>query len=205
MSAQFTEDAILARIFAAIGTTNRYAVEFGARDGVGNSNTHLLRVREGWTCLLLDSHPKAPFVHQAWLTAENIADTFASYGVPASFDLLSIDVDGMDFYLWQALDGYRPRVVIIEFNSSFGPEESVVIPYDPGYRWDKTAYYGASAAALVKLGRSRGYTLVDVIPRVNLVFVADEALAGTELGPCPLPTCAPYGYRAGPPRRWEAY
>jgi hypothetical protein len=94
------------------------------------------------------------------------------------------------------------RVVVIEYNSNFRPDESLVMPYDPTHRWDKTDYYGASAAALVKLGRERSYTLVDVTPRVNLFFVADEALAG--LAACALPPRAPYGYPVSK-RHWEVY
>lgn len=204
MSARGGEAAIVQRIVAAIGTTNRYAVEVGARDGMGQSTTYRLRVDHGWTCLLLDARPKAPIVHRVFLTAENIGPTFVRHGVPAAFDLLSIDVDGNDFHLWRALSAYRPRVVVVEYNSSFGPDESVVMPYDPAHVWDKTEYYGASAAALVKLGRTRGYTLVDVTPRVNLFFMVDEALPDSGLVPCPLPPRAAYGYPATT-RRWEGY
>lgn len=195
---------ILDRIFAEIGTTNRYAVEFGARDGVRASNTWRLRINRRWTCLLLDAKPMAPIVHPAFLTAENINAVFAGHQVPAEFDLLSIDVDGNDLWLWKALSGYQPRVVVIEYNSRFGPDESFVMPYDPAHRWDKTDYYGASAAALVKLGRQKGYTLVDSTPRVNLFFVRDDALVGSSLAVCALPPADPYGYPHSP-RAWEAY
>ena len=202
MSSQSREDAILARIFAAIGTTNRVAVECGARDGVKGSNTHQWRA-QGWRCVLFDRAPKAPIVHQVMLTAENIADTFAAYRVPASFDLLSIDVDGNDFHLWKALAGYTPRVVVIEYNASFAPHESVVMPYRAQHHWDKTNYYGASAAALVKLGREKGYVLVDYTPQLNLIFVrADVAVHLEDMA---LPPAAPYGYPSDGGRRWEAY
>jgi len=194
MSAQFGEDAILARLFARIGTTNRVAVECGARDGASKSNTHDLRVNHGWTCILFDAVSKSPLVHEVFLTTANINQAFAAHDVPAAFDLLSIDVDGQDFYLWQALPHYHPRVVVIEYNSRFGPEESVVMAHRPDHRWDKTDYYGASAAALQKLGRQRGYSLVEYT-RANLIFAKDETL---------LPPKAPYGYPRGT-GRWEAY
>jgi hypothetical protein len=204
MPSQGPEDAILARIFDAIGTTNRYAVEFGARDGVRLSNTHALRL-QGWTCLLLDANPVAKIVRRAFLTAENINATFARYAVPADFDLLSIDVDGNDFYLWQALSGYRPRVVVIEYNCRFGPDQSVVIAYRPDFIWDRSNYYGASAAALVKLGAEKGYVLADVSPRINLVFVrADLGIAARAIPPaepCPHPARL-RGRVMLPPRQW---
>jgi len=193
MSSQFEEDAILDRLFTRIGVTNTVAVECGARDGIGKSNTHQFRAR-GWTCVLLDSHPQAPVVQKAFLTAENIQQTFRAQQVPATFDLLSIDVDGNDFYLWKALTDFRPRVVVIEYNSRFAPSERVVMAYSPTHRWDGTDYYGASAAALVALGREGGYSLVDYT-RANLVFVKDEAW---------LPPRAPYGYPPGR-GRWEVY
>jgi hypothetical protein len=196
MSSQFGEDAIVERLFARIGTTNKFAVEFGARDGVGNSNTHALRVHHGWTCVLLDCCSKAAIVSQIFLTAENLQQTFLVHRVPKTFDLLSIDVDGNDFHLWKALTAFTPRVVVIEYNSRFGPDESRVMPYNPAHRWDKTDYYGASAAALVKLGREKGYTLVDYTPKVNLFFVKDDAN---------LPPKAPYGYPPAPHPRWEVY
>jgi len=195
MSSQGQEDAILERIFTRIGTTNKFAVEFGARDGVRNSNTWNLRVNHRWECVLLDCCSAAAIVDEVFLTAKNIVQVFVAHRVPKAFDLLSIDVDGNDFHLWKALARFTPRVVVIEYNSAFGPTESVVMPYNPRHRWDKTTYYGASAAALVKLGREKGYSLVDWTPRTNLFFVKDEVL---------LPPRDPCGYPMTP-RRWESY
>jgi hypothetical protein len=202
MSSQGQEDAILARIFDEIGTTNRIAVEVGAGDGVRNSNTHAL-VRQGWARVLFDAAPKALCVIRARVTAANVNALLQAYGVPAVFDLLSIDVDGNDFHIWRALTVATPRVVIIEYNSSFGPQQSVVMPYYPAHVWDLTDYYGASAAALVKLGRQKGYTFVASEPKINLVFVRDSVLTDG-LVERPLPPAEPYGY---PPSRqtWEVY
>jgi len=191
MSSQFEEDAILDRLFTRIGTTNTVAVECGARDGVEKSNTHQFRAR-GWTCVLLDCQPQSPAVQAVFLTAENIQATFRAQRVPPTFDLLSIDVDGNDWHLWKALTDFRPRVVVIEYNSRFGPADCAVMAYNPAHRWDQTDYYGASAAALVKLGRDRGYSLVDYT-RANLIFVEDAAW---------LPPRAPFGYPVGR-GRWE--
>jgi len=202
------DDATLARLFEIIGTTNRIAVDIGARDGVKGSNTYPFR-QQGWTCVLLDAAPKGPLVRQAWLTRENIRPTLIAYEVPPSFDLLSIDVDGNDLWLWEGLStGFRPRVVVIEYNSRFAPTESVVMAYNAAHRWDRTTYYGASAAALVKLGARLGYALVSVTPKQNLFFVrhdaADEATLAA-LGTVPVPQADPCGYPSDRGRRWEVY
>lgn len=94
------------------------------------------------------------------VTAENIQNLFEKYHVPKFFDLLSIDIDYNDYWVWNAIEDYVPRVVVIEFNSSIPPNESRVVPYDPEARWDGTNYFGASLLALKKLGEKKGYTLV---------------------------------------------
>ncbi|MEE9282003.1 MAG: hypothetical protein V3V67_17675 [Myxococcota bacterium] len=155
------EDGVIRRIFECIGTTNRYFVEFGARDGRTESNTAYLRIHLGWRGLLMegDARLAGPAVRREFVTAENVNRLFARHGVPASFDLLSIDIDGNDYWVWRALR-YRPRVVVIEYNIFFPPDDAKAIRYDAGHVWDETRYHGASLAALRKLGEAKGYALV---------------------------------------------
>lgn len=167
--AQFGEDRIAARIFQKIGVTNRIAVEFGADDGMRKSNTAYFRLNEGWQTWLFDAEPTADTVHLAHITAENVNEIFAASAIPHVFDLLSIDIDGNDLWVWQALI-YAPRLVIIEYNPRWRPRKSRVVPYDPAFIWDRTDYYGASVSALVRLGRTKGYTLA-ASTRTNLIFV----------------------------------
>ncbi len=173
--AQGEAEDVLRRIFRTIGVANRFAVEFGARDGVQWSNTADLRLNHGWTCLLMDIEPRAPFVRQERITAENINFVFGCHGVPQRFDLLSIDVDGIDFWLWKALT-YRPRVVVIEYNQTFGPDESFTVPYDPDFAWDHTPFYGASPRALTTLAHEKGYVLAEWLPvnSPNMFFVDEQ-------------------------------
>jgi hypothetical protein len=155
-------DGVLLRILQCIGTRSRYFVEFGAKDGFIESNTAHLRIDRGWGGLLLEGDAervREPVRHE-FVTAENVNALFAKYRVPRDFDLLSIDVDGNDYWIWKAIDGYHPRVVVIEYNIFFGPSVCKTIPYSADFRWDKTPYHGASLAALRKLGREKGYTLV---------------------------------------------
>lgn len=166
--AQSGEDKKVARIFRAIGVTNRVAVEFGAADGRRKSNTAYFR-DHGWTVHLFDVAPLDPVVQQADITAENVNAIFTAAGIPLAFDLLSIDIDGNDLWVWKALR-FLPRVVIIEYNPRWKASKSRTVPYDPDRRWDGTNYYGASALALYRLGTTKGYDLV-ASTRSNLIFV----------------------------------
>lgn len=173
------EDGVISRIFDCIGTTNRYFVEFGTGADGSERNTRLLE-RQGWTGLLMDScaDPAHPEVRREIITAENINELFEKYSVPEEFDLLSIDIDGNDYWVWRALHRrYRPRLLVIEYNAFVPPDESKAIRYDPGFRWRGTDYFGASLLALANLGASKGYALVYCERRgVNAFFLrADYA------------------------------
>lgn len=98
-------------------------------------------------------------VHREFITAENVNAVFERHKVPRVFDLLSIDVDGNDYWIWKAL-GHRPRAVVIEYNAHIPPGESRSIAYDPGFKWSLTDYFGASLLALARLGKAKGYELV---------------------------------------------
>lgn len=162
-------DKVASRIFKEIGVTNRVAVEFGAVDGWHHSNTAHFRQVLGWDVRLFDIEPLSSLVTKADITAENINQVFADAGVPQSFDLLSLDIDGNDLWVWEALT-YKPRVVIIEYNPKWPAHKSRTVPYDPARRWDRTNYYGASVLALCTLGQKKGYDLA-AYTRANLIFV----------------------------------
>ena len=178
------EDGVLNKIFQLIGTSSRYCVEFGAHDGMTNSNTYLLRM-QGWDSLLLDRmyENSAINLHKEFITAENITDLFDKYNVPHDLDLLSIDIDFNDFYVWKALDAkYEPSVVVIEYNATHLPHEDKVVKYQPYFCGEGTNYYGASILALYHLGRSKGYSLVYADKEgVNLFFIRDDILEKKKL------------------------
>jgi len=173
------EDGVLSKIFEIIGASSKYCVEFGAYDGITGSNTCLLR-KQGWDSLLLDRMFDIPKMnlHKEFITAENITTLFDKYKVPPNLDLVSIDIDYNDFYVWQALDPkYQPKVVVIEYNSAHLPDQDKVAKYMPYYCGDGTMYYGASILALFNLGRSKGYSLVYAEKAgVNLFFIRDDVL-----------------------------
>ena len=175
-TSQSGEDGVVAAIFAMVGVKDRFYVEFGCGDGL-QCNTARLR-RQGWRGLLMDgmAEPAAPDtrIHREWIDADNINALFAKHGVPREFDLLSIDLDGNDYWVWQALE-YRPRVVICEYNANLGPTERLAIPYEPDHQWDGTDHYGASLTALDHLAREKGYTLLYCNRTgVNAFFLRDD-------------------------------
>lgn len=181
------EDGVLQKIFDIIGVTNKYYVDFGAGNGHYASNVKYFKEAYGWEGLLLEGIRTAgdPSInlHPAFITAENICDIFKQHNVPSEFDLISIDIDGNDFYVWQALSAqYKPRVVVIEFNRCFNYDEDKVMAYDANYRWDSSEYCGASICALYNLGRSLGYSLVyQESSGANLFFIRDDALEQAEI------------------------
>jgi hypothetical protein len=172
------EDGVLAALFAQVGVTNRYCVEFGCADAT-ECNTALL-LEQGWQGLLMDpagvSRNPWAAVRTELVTAENVNSLFRKYGVPEAFDLLSIDIDGNDYWVWRAL-AYRPRVVVIEYNAHVPPTERKAIRYDPSFRWGGSDYFGASLRALAELGLHKGYALVYCESTgTNAFFVATDLL-----------------------------
>jgi hypothetical protein len=192
------EDGIIAWLFSQIGTTNRTFVELGIGDG-SECNTANLSITFGWRGLLIEadpdqaerarrfygSRPTAPDVQVATARAEpeTIDDLLRRNGIEDEIDLLSVDIDGNDYWVWEAISAIEPRLVVIEYNASFGPERSVTVPYREGfdrYREHLSGFYhGASLAALTKLGEQKGYVLVGCDSRgSNAFFVKREPAAG---------------------------
>jgi glycosyltransferase involved in cell wall biosynthesis len=184
------EDGVLAEILRRTGAPSRHFVEFGVESGREGNCVFLADVR-GWQGLFMESEDEmfrrleAKYAAEgtvetirARVNAENIESLFAQASVPAESDVVSIDIDGQDYWIWAALEGYRPRVLIIEYNSSLDPRRCLVQPDEPGHGWDGTAFYGASLGALERLGRSKGYRLVHTdLSAVNAFFVRAD-LAG---------------------------
>lgn len=184
---QFGEDGVIEKIFEIIEPTSKYAVEFGAYDGVTNSNTRELIVKRGWSSFQIEGHPgrarrlakayeKNPNVvtKQAWIWPGNIETLFEDAGVPKDLDFLVIDIDSNDYWVWRAIHAYRPKVVMIESNGSFPPPELAVVKYHPFNYWDQTNYVGASLQSMVNLGKEKGYELVHVMRTGPNIFFVDE-------------------------------
>ncbi|MGH7661825.1 MAG: hypothetical protein ACRENA_13030, partial [Vulcanimicrobiaceae bacterium] len=115
----------------------------------------------------------------AYVTLENVVDIFEAAKVPDEPDLLSVDVDGNDYWIVQRLlECYRPRVVIAETNPFYPPPALWVMPYDPQHRWDDTTYFGASLSSMVELLAKAGYAFVAIECNViNAFFLRRDELA----------------------------
>ena len=153
-------------IFDHIGVTNKHYVDIGAYNGVVNSNVFDLRVKEGWDGLMIDNHEENSELnlHKHSVDAENICDILSQHDTPENFDLLSLDIDGMDYWVLKSLlTQYKPRVLVVESNVRFSPSESRVLKYNPSYFWDGLNWYGASPLAFKKLVNSHDYSPVFVL------------------------------------------
>jgi len=180
------EDGIIAHIFSVIGFESRLFIEFGF--GVPECNSWKLVEDEAFGGLFIDrSFDQCAGMNDklaqqgrtnVWvigyrLTADNIEEVLSS--MPEEIDVLSIDVDGNDYWLWKAIERIRPRLIVIEMNRELGPHVSETIPYDPDFEWAHDSYYGASLRALAKLGKEKGYKLIGCEPKgINAFFLRDD-------------------------------
>jgi hypothetical protein len=176
---QCEEDGIILFLFSVVGTTNRVFVEVGAGNGVEN-NCANLAINLGWHGLFIDGseensrfgtdfyalHPDTRVFPPRFLLAKvdrnNINDLIRQAGFEGEIDFLSIDIDGMDYWIWKAIECVNARVVAIEANGKFGMR-SITVPYDPNWVYDFAAhphYHGASLPALTTLAGAKNYRLV---------------------------------------------
>jgi hypothetical protein len=186
LTSQGGEDGVISHLLSMVGEGARVAVEFGAADGCWLSNTHSLEQR-GWKRHLFDGDTRGnPQVHQAVLTAENIDEVFDAAGVPPVIDVLSVDVDGNDFWLLAALKR-KARIVLVEYNASLPVDEPITMKYNPAHRWDQTNYFGANLRALQMLMRAKGLRLVHYT-QFNGIFVDESESVRAGLPEASLPT-----------------
>jgi hypothetical protein len=184
------EEGLLEHLFSVLGPGGRFCIEIGAGDGTTHSLTRNLIEAHGWSALLIEGdpqraarmqeayrgHPRVRAV-QAFVTMENVEQLLRDGGAPPVPDFLSIDIDGIDLWVWQAIQSVQPRVVCIEYNASFRPGQRFVVDYAPVFRWAGDDYQGAALENLVELGRRKGYALAHCTANGdNAIFVAPEAL-----------------------------
>jgi hypothetical protein len=174
------EDGILLYLFSLLGAANRRVVEICAGDGIECNAANLI-INHHWEGLLIDSSneqlaagrrfysqcketvAKPPTLVLAWVTAENVNSILLQNGFQGPIDLLSLDLDGVDYWIWNALDCITPRVVIVEYVDALGPELALTVPYRPDFTsavQNGVPFRGASLAAFNKLARRRGYRYV---------------------------------------------
>lgn len=189
---QNDEDGILAEIFRRIGTTNRCFVEIGVGDGLENNTLALLfdewrgtwiegdaaageRIVRGFARAIDDGRLD---LVRARVTRENINELLARGKRDAVIDLLSIDIDGNDWHVFDAIDVVRARVVVIEYNARFAPPVEYCLDYDPRHAWDGSDCFGASLAFLEKAMGARDYRLVGCSLIGGNAFFVDQMASG---------------------------
>jgi hypothetical protein len=167
---QHREDGIIQYLISHIPISNKIFIEFGVGD-YRESNTRFLLLHNNWKGLAIDSEKK--FVSrirsydfywrhdltaiQAFITKNNINDLFKDYGFTGDIGLLSIDIDGNDYWIWDTITIIQPRIVICEYNNVFGKDLAVTIPYNEEFNWKRDLYYGASLRAWCLLAKKKGY------------------------------------------------
>lgn len=192
------EDGLIDYILAQTGTTAQLGVEFGFHPHQCNSLRLLIDgaqavlmdgdtencdlARRVFTRLDLDAQ-----VVNAFITREIVNEAIGAAVDGRKVDVLSIDIDGNDYWVWAAVDCIRPRLIVVEYNASFGHTASITVPYEPDFhrmaKHGSGFYHGASLSALTKLGREKGYRLVGCDSHgVNAFFVRGEL--GPGLGTC---------------------
>ena len=201
---QFEEDGLILFVLAAIGIKNRTFVDIGSANCI-NSNCANLALNFGFHGLFIDgdkklieegrsfyqTHPETwlypPKFESALVKTNNINELIEKNGFKGEIDILSIDIDGNDYWIWESLEIINPRVVIIETHIELGPQ-AIVVPYDESFciSEEKPDYFGASAPAMVKLAERKGYRLVGTNRfGFNLIFVkgdeGNEVLPKVEL------------------------
>lgn len=183
---QNDEDGILQEIFKRVGIKNRIAAEIAVGSGL-ESNTHLL-LQTGWKCFWFEtsaelmSQIKQNFkywidegkliIRNELMTSQNIVHVFRTCNIPPGLDLLSLDIDGRELSLWEAVSNWKPRVVIVEYNAALGPDVELTMNKNTD-SWDNSSInFGSSLRAICNVAGKMGYVLVACnYTGVNAFFV----------------------------------
>jgi hypothetical protein len=192
---QFGDDGIIQYLVGRVQPAVDEFIELGVEDYI-ESNTRFLLVNDNWRGLVVDANGAQvakiresdlswrhdlTAVH-AFLTRENLNDVIAAAGFAGAIGLLSIDVDGNDYWLWEALSAVQPAIVVAEYNSLFGPDRCLAVPYRADFHRTRAhssnLYWGCSLRALCALGERRGYVFAGCNRAGNNAYFVATAHAG---------------------------
>lgn len=192
---QWGEDGLIQHLINQVEIERPIFIEFGVEKYV-ESNTRFLLVNNNWSGLVMDgSEENIHYIKNdpiywrhnlkaecAFVDQQNIDELIRRNGVAGDIGLLSIDIDGNDYWIWDSLTVVSPRIVVCEYNSLWGADQAVTTPYDPSFIRTRAhysnLYYGASIAALTQLAGKKGYSLVGSNKAGNNVFfVRNDLLA----------------------------
>jgi hypothetical protein len=174
---QFGDDGIIQYLINNIDIPKKTFIEFGVQD-YSESNTRFLLINNNWKGLIIDGSKedmeKLKDNELYWrynLTAvgmfvnkTNINDIFKTNGFEGEVGILSVDIDGNDYWIWEAIYAVNPIIVIVEYNSVFGKEHAITVPYDENFNRTKAhfsnLFWGASLKALKQLADKKGYLFI---------------------------------------------
>ena len=184
---QWGEDGIIQRLANVIEIKEKTFIEFGVED-FSESNCRFLLMKDNWSGFVIDgsarniSRLKQSDVYwkhdlsavDAFITKDNINDLLAKSRFGKELGILSIDLDGNDYYVLEAIEFFSPRILICEYNAVFGVSRRISVPYDPSFvRGEKhfsCLYYGASLGAIKHAAMKKGYSLVGTNTAGNNAF-----------------------------------
>lgn len=193
------EDGIIDFLVSHLSTQNKYVIEIGAADGIQNNSSWLVVVHQ-YRGLMIDGNP---------VLVQRAKQTIQSYSIGAEYvsmivdrksgnrikdicvysdpDVLSIDIDGIDYYVLKSIldSGLKPKILVVEYNSAFGPDKSLTIEYKDGFDFNKASdnqlYYGVSIAGWRRLLGRYGYKFITVESKGVNAFFVDEKCFDNEL------------------------
>ncbi len=176
---QWGEDGIIQYLVRNLEIENKTFIEFGIEDFF-ESNCRFLMMKDFWSGFVIDgSDRNIAKLHSSYyffqyelatccsfITKENINDLLAKSKFDKNVGIISVDIDGVDYHIFEAMAEWRPAIYIFEYNSNFGKTAPIAVPYDPAFvRQEKhysNQYWGASLAAFDHLAKQRGYSIVGV-------------------------------------------
>jgi len=193
---QYGEDGILQYLIRETGISRKETtfVEFGVQN-YSESNTRFLLMNDHWRGMIIDGskqhmdsvrNQNIYWQHDltavdAWIDRDNINQLIGDAGFSGDIGILSVDIDGNDYWVWEQIEVVNPVIVVVEWNSVFGPLQAISVPYDPAYQREKAHYsnlfWGASIAAYEHLAARKGYTLLgsNTVGN-NLFFVRNDRI-----------------------------
>lgn len=191
---QWGDDGIIQYLINKIDIPNKTFIEFGVENYI-ESNTRFLLINNNWRGYVIDgSAENIQFIKNdaiswgyelyskaAFITRENINDLIGEVNFENEVGILSIDIDGNDYWVWQSIN-INPVIVIIEYNSVFGKNTKWTVPYEPTFvrknKHNSGLYYGASLNALIELGKEKGYDFIGCNSKGNNAYFIRKDYSG---------------------------
>ena len=187
---QFGDDGIIQYLIDKLPIKNKTFIEFGV-ENYQEANTRFLLINNAWSGFIIDGDPdnikqiKNSRLYSfydiraidSFITKQNINQLISGVGFQKEVGILSVDIDGNDFWVWKAIDVISPEIVICEYNSLFGFEDPITIPYQDDFIRGKKSpfnFYGTSLKAAVTLAKEKGYFFIGCNSAGNNAYFIHE-------------------------------